>query len=225
MRRPLARTLGAPVTCHRAPGASGSNPGAQPVSLPNLREPDGRTMRPGCRGVYALRSYKHSVAPPGLEEARQGRRAGLPVLVGPSRKGFVGHVVGRLPVDERLEGTLASVEWISSARTSCAPPCAAAASPTRSCAVRSRASAPAPAAPEDAPAFGGSRVRRQRSCPAPTDGSAPGWPRLASCSVAPASCQRRRATPHVMTWPTRLPVRWKRVASARCVSGVWPSSP
>jgi dihydropteroate synthase len=34
--------------------------------------------------------------------------AGLPLLVGPSRKGFIGHVLG-LPVAERLEGTLAVV--------------------------------------------------------------------------------------------------------------------
>jgi dihydropteroate synthase len=34
--------------------------------------------------------------------------AGLPLLVGPSRKGFIGHVLG-LPVEERLEGTLAAV--------------------------------------------------------------------------------------------------------------------
>jgi dihydropteroate synthase len=32
--------------------------------------------------------------------------AGLPLLVGPSRKGFIGHVLG-LPPAERLEGTLA----------------------------------------------------------------------------------------------------------------------
>jgi dihydropteroate synthase len=34
--------------------------------------------------------------------------AGLPLVVGPSRKGFIGHVLG-LPVEERLEGTLAAV--------------------------------------------------------------------------------------------------------------------
>ncbi len=34
---------------------------------------------------------------------------GLPVLVGPSRKAFIGKVSGGLPVDERMEGTLAAV--------------------------------------------------------------------------------------------------------------------
>jgi dihydropteroate synthase len=34
---------------------------------------------------------------------------GLPLLVGPSRKGFVGWALGGLPVEERLEGTLAAV--------------------------------------------------------------------------------------------------------------------
>ncbi len=31
----------------------------------------------------------------------------LPVLIGASRKGFIGHVMGGLPVDQRLEGSLA----------------------------------------------------------------------------------------------------------------------
>ena len=43
------------------------------------------------------------------------RAAGVPVLVGPSRKGFIGVVGGApdapLPVDEREDGTLASVVW------------------------------------------------------------------------------------------------------------------
>jgi len=33
---------------------------------------------------------------------------GRPLLVGPSRKGFIGHFTGDLPVQERLEGTLAA---------------------------------------------------------------------------------------------------------------------
>jgi dihydropteroate synthase len=37
------------------------------------------------------------------------REEGLPLLVGPSRKGFVGWALGGLPVEERLEGTLAAV--------------------------------------------------------------------------------------------------------------------
>lgn len=42
------------------------------------------------------------------ELRRDSALAGLPVLVGPSRKGFIGHVLG-LPVEERLEGTLAAL--------------------------------------------------------------------------------------------------------------------
>jgi len=36
------------------------------------------------------------------------RSLGLPILVGPSRKSFIGEILG-LPVAERLEGTLAAV--------------------------------------------------------------------------------------------------------------------
>jgi dihydropteroate synthase len=36
-----------------------------------------------------------------------------PVLVGPSRKSFIGHVLD-LDVDERLEGTAAAVAWCAS---------------------------------------------------------------------------------------------------------------
>jgi dihydropteroate synthase len=43
------------------------------------------------------------------------RAAGVPVLVGPSRKGFIGVAGGApgapLPVDEREDGTLAAVVW------------------------------------------------------------------------------------------------------------------
>ncbi|HYH28442.1 MAG TPA: dihydropteroate synthase, partial [Actinomycetota bacterium] len=34
---------------------------------------------------------------------------GLPVLVGPSRKSFIGTALGDLPVEDRLEGTAAAV--------------------------------------------------------------------------------------------------------------------
>jgi dihydropteroate synthase len=37
------------------------------------------------------------------------RAYGHAILVGPSRKGFIGHALGGLPVGERLEGTLAAV--------------------------------------------------------------------------------------------------------------------
>ncbi|MCS7208739.1 MAG: dihydropteroate synthase [Fimbriimonadales bacterium] len=34
---------------------------------------------------------------------------GLPILIGTSRKSFIGHILGGLPPDERLEGTLATL--------------------------------------------------------------------------------------------------------------------
>jgi dihydropteroate synthase len=38
-------------------------------------------------------------------------RAGVPLVVGTSRKGFLGALLGGLPVDERDEGTLATSVW------------------------------------------------------------------------------------------------------------------
>lgn len=38
---------------------------------------------------------------------------GLPVLVGPSRKSFIGTALGDLPVDQRLEGTGGAVAWMA----------------------------------------------------------------------------------------------------------------
>ncbi len=38
-------------------------------------------------------------------------RLGHPVLVGTSRKGFIGRVLGGAPMDERVEGTAATVVW------------------------------------------------------------------------------------------------------------------
>ena len=44
-----------------------------------------------------------------LARLREFRSLGYPILVGPSRKSFLGSVADRLPVKERLEGTLAAV--------------------------------------------------------------------------------------------------------------------
>lgn len=44
-----------------------------------------------------------------LKNLREFVVLGSPVLVGPSRKSFIGAITGGLPVDERLEGTLAAV--------------------------------------------------------------------------------------------------------------------
>jgi dihydropteroate synthase len=43
-----------------------------------------------------------------LKELPELARLGQPLLVGPSRKSFIGAVSGSLPVEERLEGTLAA---------------------------------------------------------------------------------------------------------------------
>jgi dihydropteroate synthase len=39
---------------------------------------------------------------------------GLPVVVGPSRKSFIGKALGDLPVDRRLEGTAGAVAYLAS---------------------------------------------------------------------------------------------------------------
>ncbi|MGH2696191.1 MAG: dihydropteroate synthase [Actinomycetota bacterium] len=38
---------------------------------------------------------------------------GVPVVVGPSRKSFIGTALGDLPVDERLEGTIGAAAWMA----------------------------------------------------------------------------------------------------------------
>ena len=38
---------------------------------------------------------------------------GRPLLVGPSRKSFIGEALGDAPIDRRLEGTLGSVAWMA----------------------------------------------------------------------------------------------------------------
>jgi len=43
-----------------------------------------------------------------LRHLKEFKSAGYPLLVGPSRKSFIGNLLN-LPVDERLEGTLAAV--------------------------------------------------------------------------------------------------------------------
>ena len=46
-----------------------------------------------------------------LRRLREYTSAGLPVLIGTSRKSSVGRMVGDLPPDQRLEGTAATVAW------------------------------------------------------------------------------------------------------------------
>jgi dihydropteroate synthase len=45
-----------------------------------------------------------------LQRLGEFRSLGLPVVVGPSRKSFIGRVLGR-DTDERLTGTMAAVAW------------------------------------------------------------------------------------------------------------------
>jgi dihydropteroate synthase len=46
-----------------------------------------------------------------LRRLREYASIGLPILVGTSRKSSIGRLVGDLPPEERLEGTLATVGW------------------------------------------------------------------------------------------------------------------
>lgn len=57
-------------------------------------------------GLGFAKRTEHSVA--ALAELQRFTALGCPVLVGPSRKRFVGEVAGGLPVEERLEGTVAA---------------------------------------------------------------------------------------------------------------------
>jgi dihydropteroate synthase len=53
-----------------------------------------------------------------LRELHRVRALGYPVLIGPSRKRFIGELAGGLPPDERLPGTIAAcvAGWIAGAR-------------------------------------------------------------------------------------------------------------
>lgn len=44
-----------------------------------------------------------------IRRLREFRVLGLPIVIGPSRKGTIGHLLGGLPVQERVEGTAAAV--------------------------------------------------------------------------------------------------------------------
>lgn len=61
--------------------------------------------------------YEHNVEL--LQRLREYTSAGLPLLVGTSRKSTVGRLLGDLPVDERLEGTAATCAWALAEGTAC----------------------------------------------------------------------------------------------------------
>lgn len=44
-----------------------------------------------------------------IRNLKQFKKLGFPVLVGPSRKSFIGKILNNLPADQRLEGTLAAI--------------------------------------------------------------------------------------------------------------------
>ena len=48
-----------------------------------------------------------------IRELKQIRAMGFPVLIGPSRKSFIGDTLN-LPTDDRLEGTMAALTAITS---------------------------------------------------------------------------------------------------------------
>jgi dihydropteroate synthase len=65
--------------------------------------PDRIILDPGLG--YGLRPQRSLEL---LRRLRELRLPDYPLLVGPSRKGFIGHALGGLPVEERLEGSLAA---------------------------------------------------------------------------------------------------------------------
>ena len=58
-------------------------------------------------GLGFSKRTEHSVAV--LRQLDRVLALGYPVLVGPSRKRFIGELVGRVPPEERLEGTLGAI--------------------------------------------------------------------------------------------------------------------
>jgi dihydropteroate synthase len=58
-------------------------------------------------GLGFSKRTEHSIAV--LRQLERVVALGYPVLVGPSRKRFVGELVGRVPPEERLEGTLGAI--------------------------------------------------------------------------------------------------------------------
>ena len=74
-----------------------------PIAQPS-HDPDGRK--------YGRGSAKN-LARKGALSQRALADLGRPVLVGPSRKRFIGALLGDLPVEERLEGTAGAVAWLA----------------------------------------------------------------------------------------------------------------
>ena len=71
-------------------------------------EPDRLVVDPG---LGFAKSYEQNFVL--MRDVRALFELGRPLLVGPSRKSFLGRVLGDLGVDERLEGTAGSVAWLA----------------------------------------------------------------------------------------------------------------
>jgi dihydropteroate synthase len=62
-------------------------------------------------GLGFAKNFHHSARL--MKEIDQLLSLGRPVLVGPSRKSFIGEALGDAPMDRRLEGTLGAVAWMA----------------------------------------------------------------------------------------------------------------
>jgi dihydropteroate synthase len=62
-------------------------------------------------GLGFGKTYEHNLEL--MREIESFVDLGAPVLVGPSRKSFIGKALGDAPMEERLEGTLGAVAWLA----------------------------------------------------------------------------------------------------------------
>ena len=62
-------------------------------------------------GLGFGKTYQHNLEL--MREIDSFLDLGTPLLVGPSRKSFIGKALGDAPIEERLEGTLAAVAWMA----------------------------------------------------------------------------------------------------------------
>ncbi|HEV3473797.1 MAG TPA: dihydropteroate synthase [Actinomycetota bacterium] len=63
-------------------------------------------------GLGFAKNFQHSMRL--MREIDALLDLGRPLLVGPSRKSFIGEALGDAPIDQRMEGTLGSVAWMAS---------------------------------------------------------------------------------------------------------------
>jgi dihydropteroate synthase len=62
-------------------------------------------------GLGFGKSYQHNLTL--MRDIGAFLDLGVPVVVGPSRKSFIGAALGDLPMDQRLEGTAGAVAWLA----------------------------------------------------------------------------------------------------------------